>query len=1032
MKVCAMTGLALTSILADSAYVKAAGNPWLPTSSFRSAYQEKEIGGTVKDAKGTLLPGVSVQIKGTTKGTQTNNQGAYRLPAKSGDVLVFSSIGFEPTEITVGNNDLVNVKLNENVKGLNELVVTALGVKKAAKSLTYSTQRIGNEELSTVKDANVMNSINGKAAGITISKSSSGVGGSVKVTLRGNKSAQASNQPLYVIDGIPMTNYTTQQPNSTWGGDGTTTTSPGRDGGDGISNLNPDDIESMTVLKGASAAALYGSQAANGVILITTKKGKSGVSKVEASSGITLDKIAYAPKFQNSYGPENANSSQSWGKAISGGGHDNVNEFFRTGNTWINSVNFSGGTEKAQSFFSYANTSASGVMPGNDLKRNNFTFRETAKFLNDKLTLDGNVNVITQTLDNGPVNGLYFNPLTGLYLFPRGNDITQYKNQYTLFDKTRQLDLQNWPYNEDLQQNPWWSVNKNPTVAKRNRTLASVSGKYDINDWLWVQARGNIDRTNDTYDAYIYAGTQGTLSGPNGRYITSDLTTTQLYGDLILNMNKSLGNNFKLNALVGTSINDQQTRGMTGESFTGDLSVANFFVLQNMTAGSQINTVPNNHSQLQAVFGSANLSFKDFLFLDVTGRNDWSSNLSFTPNGSYFYPSVGLSAMLHQLFNMPEPISYAKVRASYAIVGNTVPIYVTNPLSRLGAVGGTFAFNNRAPFTDLKPEKTKSLELGTEWRFLQNRLSLDLTYYKTNTTNQYFQIAVPPGTGYSFRFINAGNIQNAGIEILVGYNVIKNAAFSWNTSINYSQNRNKVIELAPNIDQFILTEAGTNNYASILAKDGSYGDIYGTILKRDENGKVIINADGKPLTVANKLIGNPTPKWQGGWSNNLTYKNFALNFLVDGKFGGKVMSLTQATLDKYGVSAATGDARNNGGVTVDGVDETTKKPVTKVDAATWYGAVGGRDGVTGEYMYDGTVVRLREASLGYSIPAKALGNGFVRSLRMTLIGRNLWYISRKAPYDPEIAMSTGNGLAGVDIFSMPATRSFGFSLNVGF
>lgn len=1031
MKVCAMTGLALTSILADSAYVKAAGNPWSPTSSFRSTYQEKEISGSVKDAKGASLPGVSVQVKGTSRGTQTNSQGEYHISAKAGEVLVFTSVGFEATEATVGNSASLNVKLNDNVKGLNELVVTALGVKKAAKSLTYSTQRIGNEELSTVKDANVMNSINGKAAGITISKSSSGVGGSVKVTLRGNKSAQSSNQPLYVIDGIPMTNYTTQQPNSTWGGDGTTTTSPGRDGGDGISNLNPDDIESLTVLKGASAAALYGSQAANGVILITTKKGKSGLSKVEVSSGITLDKIAYSPKFQNSYGPETPNASQSWGKAISGG-HDNVDEFFRTGNTWINSVNFSGGTDKAQSFFSYANTSASGVMPGNDLKRNNFTFRETAKFLNDKLTLDGNVNIITQTLDNGPVNGLYFNPLTGLYLFPRGNDITPYKNQYTAFDKTRQLDLQNWPYNEDLQQNPWWSVNKNPTTAKRNRTLASVSGKYDINDWLWVQARGNIDRTNDTYDAYIYAGTQGTLSGPNGRYITSDLTTTQLYGDLILNMNKSFGNNFKLNALVGTSINDQQTRGMTGESFTGDLSVANFFVLQNMTAGSQINTAPHNHSQLQAVFGSANLAFKDFLFLDVTARNDWSSNLSFTPNGSYFYPSIGISAMLHQLFNMPEPVSYAKVRASYAMVGNTVPIYVTNPLSRLGAVGGTFAFNNRAPFTDLKPEKTKSLEFGTEWRFLQNRLSLDLTYYKTNTTNQYFQIAVPPGTGYSFRFINAGNIQNAGIEVLVGYNVIKTAAFSWNTSINYSQNKNKVIELAPNIDQFILTEAGTNNYSSILAKDGSYGDIYGTVLQRDENGKVIISADGKPLTLANQFIGNPAPKWQGGWSNNLTYKNFILNFLVDGKFGGKVMSLTEATLDKYGVSAATGDARNNGGVTVDGVDETTKKPVTKVDAAAWYGAIGGRDGVTGEYMYDGTVVRLREASLGYSIPSSALGHSFVKSLRMTLIGRNLWYITKKAPYDPEITMSTGNGLAGVDIFSMPATRSFGFSLNVGF
>lgn len=1031
MKVCAMTGLALTSILADSAYVKAAGNSWSPTSSFRSAYQEKEIGGTVKDAKGTLLPGVSVQIKGTTKGTQTNNQGAYHLAAKSGDVLVFTSIGFEPTEVTVGNSQSVNVRLNDNVKGLNELVVTALGVKKAAKSLTYSTQRIGNEEISTIKDANVMNSLNGKAPGINISKSSSGVGGSVKVTLRGSKSAQGSNQPLYVIDGIPMTNYTTQQPNSTWGGDGNITYSPGRDGGDGISNLNPDDIESISVLKGASASALYGSQAANGVILITTKKGKAGNSKVEFSSGITLDKVAYTPKLQNSYGPTEPGSTQSWGKDITNA-HDNIGDFYRTGNTWINSINFSGGTEKAQTFISYANTTAQGVMPGNDLKRNNFTFRETGKFLNDKLTLDGNVNIVTQSLDNGPVNGLYFNPLTGLYLFPRGVDMSPYKTNYTKFDKDRQIDLQNWPFDEDLQQNPYWIVNRNGSEAKRNRTLASLSGKYDVADWLYVQARGNIDRTTDNYDGKIYAGTQGVLSGPNGRYITSELTTTQMYGDFIVNLNKSFGQ-FKLNALLGTSISDVRTKGTLGDSFNGDLYVANFFALQNMTPGSLILTAPENHEQLQAVFGNVNLSFKDLVFLDFSGRNDWSSKLAFTPNGSYFYPSVGASLMVHQLLNLPEPVSYGKLRVSFADVGNSVPVYVTNPRNRLGAVGGTFVFNNQAPFTDLKPERTKSFELGTEWRFLQNRLSFDFTYYKTNTKNQYFQIAVPPGTGYSFRFINAGDIQNSGVELMLGYNVIKSKDFNWNTTINYSQNKNKVIELAPNIDQFVLTPPNSNNYALILSKGSSYGDIYGKTLVRDDQGRVQIGADGKPVVTSdNVLIGNPTPKWQGGWSNNLSYKNFSLNFLVDGKFGGKVMSLTQALLDKYGVSAETGDARKNGGVTINGINTETKKEVTKIDAATWYGVIGGRDGVTGEYMYDGTVVRLREASLAYTIPSSALGHGFVKSIRMTLIGRNLWYITKKAPYDPEITMSTGNGLSGVDIFSMPANRSYGFSLNVGF
>lgn len=1031
MKVCAMTGLALTSILADSAYVKAAGYNWLPASSFRSIFQEREISGIVKDAKGSPLPGVSVQLKGTTKGTQTNTAGEYKLSAKAGDVLIFSSLGFESKEVSVLSSPTLNVTLGENVKGLNELVVTALGVKKAAKSLTYSTQRIGNEELTTAKDANLMNSISGKAAGITINRSTSGVGGSVKVILRGNKSAQSSNQPLYVIDGIPMTNYTTQQPNSTWGGDGTSNFSPGRDGGDGISSLNPDDIESISVLKGASASALYGSQAANGVILITTKKGKAGNAKVEFSSGITLDKIAYSPKFQNSYGASDAGATTSWGKDITNA-PNYVNDFFKTGNTWINSINFSGGTDKAQTFFSYANTNANGVMPGNKLQRNNFTFRETAKFLNDKLTLDGNVNIITQSLDNGPVSGLYFNPLTGLYLFPRGGDLLQYKNKYTLFNDVRQLDLQNWPFNEDVQQNPWWIVNKNPSQAKRNRTLGSITAKYDINDWLYVQARGNMDHTADTYDAQMYAGTNGVLAGPNGRYLMSNLTTTQFYGDLIVNVNKNF-NNFKLNALVGTSINDTRTKGISADSYNGDLYVANFFTLQNMTPGSLIQTVPENHSQLQAVFGNVNLSYKDLIFLDLSGRNDWSSRLAFTPNGSYFYPSAGLSLMLHQLFNLPEPISYAKLRGSYAVVGNAVPIYVTNPINKLGAVGGTFEFNNQKPFNDLKPEKTKSLEIGTEWRFLQDRLNFDFTYYKTNTTNQYFRIAVPPGTGYAFRFINAGNIQNSGIEILLGYNVIKTRNFKWNTSVNYSHNKNEIIELAPNIDQFVLTQPSSNTYASILAKGGSYGDIYAKSLIRDESGRIIIGADGKPqVTSDNVFAGNPNPKWQGGWSNNLSYKDFNLSFLVDGKFGGKVMSLTQAVMDKYGVSAETGDARKAGGVTINGVKEGTKEPVTKVDAATWYGVLGGRDGVSGEYLYDATVVRLREVSLGYAVPSRALGHGFVKSLRFTLVGRNLWYISKKAPFDPELSMSTGNGLSGVDVFSMPATRSFGFNLNVGF
>ncbi|KAA2241827.1 SusC/RagA family TonB-linked outer membrane protein [Chitinophaga agrisoli] len=1026
---CRPTSVLLCLALAGGAHMQAIAA--IPT--FAHTTVEQDITGTVRDAQGTPLPGVTVQVKGINKGTQTDANGVFKISANPGDVLVFSSLGFTATEVTLGNNPTINVTLEGNVKGLNELVVTALGVKKTPKALTYATQRIDAAEITTAKDPNLMNALNGKVSGINISRSSSGAGGSVKVIMRGNKSAASTNQPLYVIDGIPMISYATQQPNSTWGGNGVITYAPGRDGGDVISNLNPDDVESISVLKGASASALYGSQAANGVILITSKKGKPGQTNVSLSSSFTMDQVAIKPEFQNSYGQDPKAATQSWGPSLTGGAADNLKDFFRTGNTWINSIGLSGGTEKMQTYFSYANTRGAGTMPGNDFNRHNITFRETGHFLDNKLTIDGGAQIVVQKIKNAPVTGLYFNPLSGLYLFPRGLALQPYRDKYTAFNELRQIDLQNWPFNEDIQQNPWWIVNRNTSSTDRNRTLFNASAKYDITDWLNIQARGSMDRINDTYDAQIYAGTQGVLSGPNGRYIALNSTTTQFYGDLLLSLNRDFGD-FRLNAVLGSSIVDMQTKGFSADSYNGSLYVANVFTLQNMSQGSQYNTLPNNHVQIQAVFGNATLSWKDLVFLDLTSRSDWPSTLSFTPTKSYFYPSVGLSFIMSDILHLPEPISYAKLRGSYSSVGNSVPAYVTNPLSRLGTVGGTFDFNTVEPNPDLKPERTKSFELGTELRFLQNRLSVDVTYYKTNTVNQYFQIAIPPGTGYSLRNINAGEIQNSGVEALVNYNVIKSGNFQWNTGVNYSYNKNTVKSLAPDMDQFILTDANSNSYSSVIKVGGSYGDIYGTVLQRDEQNRVIIGADGTPkVDPVLQFIGNPNPKWQLGWSNGFSFKNFNLNVLVDGKFGGKVLSITQAMMDQYGVSKESGDARANGGVNINGVqDDAAKTPVTSVDAKKWYTTIGGRAGVAGEYVYSGDVIRMREVSLGYALPSSLLEHSFVKGLKLSLIGRNLFYFSKKAPYDPEVTMSTGNGLSGVDVFSLPATRSLGVNLNVNF
>lgn len=987
---------------------------------------QRPVKGTVRDSNGATLIGVSVRVKGTTNGTQTDVNGQFTLNCNTGDVLVFSYIGYSSQEATVGAAETINITLTPSNDQLQQVVVTALGIRRSEKSLTYSAQQINGDELTRAKSDNLINNLSGKVAGLTIAPSASGVGGSAKVVLRGNKSFSGTNQPLYVVDGIPMTNGSNSngQPNSPYGG------STSVDGGDGISNLNPDDVESISVLKGAAASALYGSQGANGVILITTKKGKAGKAQINFNSSAMASSVAYKPEFQNSYGRTTAKSNDSWG--TSAAGQDNLGQFFQTGYNWTNSINLSAGSELAQTYVSYANTHATGVEPGNKLDRNNFNLRETAKFLDQKLTVDGGINYINQQIDNSPALGLYFNPLTGLYLFPRGTDITQYKNQYLLGDQTGYA-RQNWDVSEDIQQNPWWVVNRNPNYSIRNRVLMNGSVKYDFTDWLNLQVRGSLDRTADSYEQDLYSGTQSTLSKANGQFILNNQVVEQKYGDALLTFRVPNTTTVKVDGLVGASITDSRRTGTTLGGGQG-LSTPDLFIAQNtIVSGTNSNaaTLAENHSQLQSIYGNVNLSYNDWVFLNVTGRNDWSSNLAFTPNGSYFYPSAGLSVLLSHVVKLPSDISYAKIRGNYAEVGNSVPQYVTNPVNYLDNTGSV-VLSTVAPFGTLKPEKTKTWEIGADLRFFNDDLSISANYYKSNTYNQFVQVAPSPTTGYSVGYVNAGNVQNSGFEFVVGYNVIHNSNFKWNTSFNGSRNVNKVIDVdsKDGINQFTLTNNNNTNYKSILATGGSYGDIYGYTVKRDAQGRILLNADGSPQTNNGfNYIGNPNPKFQLGWANSFNYKNFNLNLLVDGRFGGQVLSLTQAIMDQYGVSKVTGDARANGGATVNGVNATTGTPVTNVDAKTWYTSIGGRQGISEMYMYSATTVRLREASLGYTFPLNSKG---VKSLRLAVVGRNLLYFYKKAPYDPEMTMSTGNGLSGVDIFTQPATRNIGLNLNVTF
>jgi len=1005
----------------------------VPTMLFSASLlhaQTNQIKGTVVDAKTKApIPGATIKVLGTSNASSTDVKGAFQINVDDKNrILNISTVGYENKTVTLGPGETtVTVSLEEQTQQLESVVVTALGISRAQKSLTYSTQQVSGDELNKVKSTNLANNLNGKVAGVNIASSSSGPGGSAKVILRGNKSASGNNQVLYVVDGVPINNQTlASQPDNVFGGQ--------RDGGDPISLINPEDIENISVLKGASAAALYGSQAANGVILVTTKSGKQGRTTINFSSSAQIEQAVSTPKFQNQYGQgsggKNSNTSVfSWGDKTNGANDDNVGEFFRTGSNFTNSLTLSGGNEKNQTYFSYANTLAKGILPENDLMRHNFNLKESASFFDNKLTVEGSANYITQKLDNAPTSGFYYNPLVGTYLLPRSLNIADYKN-FETFNTGRNLYDQNWftlSDDETTQQNPWWIMNRNSTRSTRNRLLLNGSAKYKIAPWISVQARGSVDRTSEVWDRKAYAGTQHILARENGAYSYTNTTITQQYGDLTANMNFNIGDKLQITGLVGTSITDWKTEGTDFNTGKDGLKVPNQFFIQNTTT-PVTSTLSANRRQLQSVFASANLAYDNWIYLDLTSRWDWSSTLAYTPQNPYAYPSVGLGVVLNDKLNLPEFVNMAKIRGSYAKVGNDLPPYTTLLTNRVDPYA-VLTVNDIAFLKELKPEKTASLEIGTEWRMWNNRLNVDVTYYKTNTTNQFFKIAAGNASLNNMYAVNAGDIQNQGVEALVSLDAIKNDDFKWTTSLNFTYNKNKIVKLADGISEFTLTGEGRNNFASKLQVGGSFGDIYGQDFVRDEQGRILISEDGIPQkNNTYTKLGNSNPIWQMGWNNSFNYKNFNLSFLIDGKFDYQVMSVTQALLDGYGVSKASGDARANGGVSINGVTP-SGKAVTTVDAEKWYTSTAGMGPVSSQYIYDGTVVRLRELTFGYDFNIK---DSFFKKLRVNAVGRNLFYISKKAPFDPEVTMSTGNSLSGVDIFMMPATRNYGLTLNATF
>jgi len=996
-------------------------------SMIGSTFAQSTISGVVTGADdGQGIPGVNVVVDGTTQGTITDMDGNYSLSVDETAVsLVFTFVGYDAQTVDINGQTQINIILNPTLTALNEVVVTAMGISREKKSLAYSTQQVNNEELTTVKDPNVINSLSGKVAGLQINKSASGLGGSTRVVLRGNKSTR-NNQPLYVIDGIPLLNYSPDQPASVWGGsnaDG----SMGRDGGDIISSLNPDDIESISVLKGASAAALYGSQAANGAIMITTKKGREGSAKITYSTTYTYDKVANAPDMQFDYGQTSDGSVDSWGpKGVNA--PDHVSGFFQGGATFINSLSFSAGTEKAQTYISYANTHSKGVIPTSKFDRHNLDLKESANFFDGKLEMTAHVNYVHEKGENRPGTGLYFNPLTGLYFFPRGLNFDEYKTNYEVFDPSRNLYAQNWIADNDNQQNPYWILNRNQNFDKKDRIFANVMLKYNFTKDLNLIARGNMDKSFSVFDQQLYATTQGTLAESNGRYVRSNTNGTQLYADLILNYNKYFGEDFNLTVNAGTSIRDTKIYNEFFDSKGANLRYANIFSLQNI---NQVDAAFNiyqsmSRRQLQSVFANAQIGYKSMLYLDVTGRNDWSTTL---PDKSYFYPSVGLSAIISEMVDV-DWMNFGKVRVSYAMVGNDVDPYVVNERYNIhSAVGLQAPKFGILPGTELKPELSKSMELGFDFRFMESRLNLDLSIYKTSTENQFIQIGAPMGSGYTHYLVNAGVIENQGLEAVLEVVPVRNDNFEYAFSFVFTKNTNTVKELHEDLPngEFYLTEAGVNNYAMLIREGGSFGDIYGKKFLRGASGRIIVDETGKPMASANDLeyVGNPNPDFMLGFNNNFSYKRFNFRFLIDGRFGGQVMSITEAQNDLLGVSKTTADARDAGGVDIEAEYEDGTPVTGLLDATTFYTTVGGRAGITEYYTYDATNIRLRELSLGYSVPLKSKS---FENMKVSFVARNLFFFMNNAPFDPDISMSTGTALQGVDTFSLPSTRSFGLSL----
>lgn len=999
---------------------------------------QKYLRGVVLDPQNEEpIPGVAVRWMRHKKATQTDIDGKFLLPYYSGDSLSISSAGFATQVIPVndGANDLKITLAMTSKNVVKEVVITAMGIMRDKARLSYDVQTIGGSEINQIHDGsgNIMSDLRGKVAGLQIENTSGGAGSAAKILLRGNRSISGSNSPLVVVDGIPYdaTAYGTQSSDE----------NGGYIGADGAMNINSADVLSITVLKGGAAAALYGGGGgSNGALMITTKSGLPGKLRVNYNGGFSYQVPDFLMGFQNRYGRGNGgvyaeNAGFSWGAPGVTYAH-NVRDFFQPALTLNNSINFSGGSENLQGYASYTNDNVQGLMPGNLLQRHTVNARVTGKFAN-KLSADLKITYMDQMIKNIPRIGEIGTPINA-YIMPR--DVSSEElNHYQDFDDYGQPVPAPWPTtNTSIYMNPEWFVNNTSVNAHRQRATVMGFLKYDFTNWLNIQARYGMDMINDRTTQKFFDKTAVLSANPGGQYTETNAQNVNHYADLIISGQNKFLKDFSIDYNIGASF---MARGAYNESMSANgLTIANKFYMKYASAPSVSNGYNVGGVYYEALFATAQLGFRDYLFLDATFRNDWQAYLP-RPY-SFSYPSVGLNFIVSDAFSMPDWVSFGKIRAAYAVVGIGGRQYITNPYFSF-APGGGHGFISRdatMAILELKPELSPGFEIGTDWSFFNDRLMGSVSLYRTNTQNQLFNAQMAPTTGYSNRWINAGNVQNEGVEIMLSGTPYRKNGFSWTSTLNFSRNINKIVELSDELDEFNLNSSDRIGRLK-LTKGGSFGDIYGKVWAKDAQGRHLVDANGLPVVESDGKVGNASPDWLMGWQNEFHYKNFSLSFLISGSVGGIFISGTDGYMAYYGVADYTTEFRD-GGLVLPGVHEDGTANTTAVNAEQFWTKVSQGRTISSEFFaYDATNFRLREIALGYTFHFKSK---YIQSARLSLVGSNLFFLyrgkalldipgipDRKAPVDPNMTMGTGNA-QGVESGTLPISRSFGLNLNVNF